>query len=153
MRWGEQIAAAGFGVVTGGYSGSMEAVSEAVANKGGQVIGVTSPILFPKRVGANPFVGIELPAPSLPSRINRMLDLSCGALALPGGVGTLAEICLAWNQGMIAALSETGGTPPVGVHSSWLAWLKPGLQIHQDMIDLLFSIEDSADLDRFLQQL
>ena len=53
---GSRLAQAGFGVVTGGYGGTMEAASKGAAEAGGHVIGVTSPSQFPGRLGANRYV-------------------------------------------------------------------------------------------------
>ncbi|HEX5630970.1 MAG TPA: DNA-binding protein, partial [Acidimicrobiia bacterium] len=53
VRCGELLAAAGFAVSTGGYAGLMEAVSRGARSRGGTVIGVTAPAVFPDRPGAN----------------------------------------------------------------------------------------------------
>ncbi|HUF95475.1 MAG TPA: DNA-binding protein, partial [Acidimicrobiia bacterium] len=62
---GESLARAGFAVVTGGYGGTMEAVSLGAAQSGGRAVGVTVSSMFPGRSGANSHVGTTDDAPSL----------------------------------------------------------------------------------------
>ncbi|MFQ5522287.1 MAG: LOG family protein [Acidimicrobiia bacterium] len=117
---GRRLAAAGVAVVTGGYSGTMEAVSKGAASTGGHVIGVTAPALFPKRTGANPFVAEEIKAESLTDRIGTMMHLAAGALALPGSIGTATELLVAWNLNFIHRRHGTDGeTPTVAVGPGW----------------------------------
>src|SRR5262245_10009308 len=52
---GREIAKAGAGVMTGGYHGTMEAVSRGAHENGGHVVGVTVE-LFEKRGPVNAFV-------------------------------------------------------------------------------------------------
>jgi len=150
--WGRIIAETGFAVATGGYGGTMEAVSQAVREAGGVVIGVTAPPVFPGRPGANAHVGLELPSPSLLSRIERLLDIARGYLALPGGVGTFTEIAAAWNRAYVDRLA---GRPvrPLAVHVAWRTLLRPGLEIAPEDLELIHFIEDEADLRRFLRNL
>jgi uncharacterized protein (TIGR00730 family) len=150
--WGRAVARAGFGVVTGGYNGSMEAVSHGAKEAGGLVVGVTAPPLFPTRKGPNAHVDLEIPAPTLLTRIERLLDVAVGYLVLPGGVGTLTELMAAWNVAMIAHMH---GQPyrPVGVHVSWLELLRPQLEISPEHLGLLSVLENLDDVERFLGRL
>jgi uncharacterized protein (TIGR00725 family) len=150
--WGRAIAQAGFGVATGGYNGAMEAVSQGAKEAGGLVIGITAPSLFPQRNGPNLHVDLELPSSSLLTRIERLIDVSVACLALPGGVGTLAELLAAWNLNHIAQLQ---GKPlkPLGVHVGWLKVIRPGLEVTPDNLKLLTPIESLQSLQRFLQGL
>ncbi len=85
VRYGEVVAEEGFGLACGGYQGGMEALAKGAKAKGGLVVGVTAPALFPERKAPNPFVDLELPAATLPERMGRLLDLGAGYLACPGG--------------------------------------------------------------------
>ena len=117
---GHRLGSTGIAVVTGGYSGTMEAVSKGAAEAGGHVIGVTAPALFPKRAGANPFVTEEIPASSLTERIGTMMRLAAGAIALPGSIGTATELLVAWNLNYIHRRHDTDGeTPTVAVGPGW----------------------------------
>ena len=98
VRCGRLLAEAGFAVATGGYGGLMEAVCRGAAEVGGPSVGVTAPTVFPGRSGANRWVQYELPADDLVRRIAQMADLSSGYIALPGSIGTLAELVVAATE-------------------------------------------------------
>ncbi|MBW3666080.1 MAG: LOG family protein [Actinobacteria bacterium] len=116
---GRLLAEAGFGVVTGGYGGSMEAVSKGVAERNGQVVGITAPALFPERTAANPHVGLLIEAESLLERIGAMFDRACGVIALPGSIGTATELAIAWNLNHIARHNDAGRLPTAAVGQGW----------------------------------
>jgi hypothetical protein len=119
-RWlGRRLVELGFAVATGGYAGTMEAVSEGAAGAGGHVIGVTAPPLFPYRPAANLHVVEEIPCATLGQRMQTLLDMSVASIALPGSIGTAAELLVAWNQNYIAGLA--GSTPrlQIVVGTTW----------------------------------
>lgn len=120
-RAGKRIAGAGFAVITGGYGGTMEAVSGGAADASGHVIGVTAPSLFPGRSSPNPYVTELIEASSLANRIDIMMQRSIATLALPGSIGTAAELLISWNTNHI--LRQGGGVPrvSVAVGSGWRA--------------------------------
>ena len=98
LRLGKLLAQAGYTVLNGGYIGSMEAVSRGAAEAGGHVIGVTCDQIEAWRpVKANRWVTEVWHFPSLHERMDALIDNSHAYLALPGGVGTLAEVTLTWN--------------------------------------------------------
>jgi uncharacterized protein (TIGR00730 family) len=100
---GRRLAGAGFRVVSGGYGGTMEAVSEGAASvPGAQVEGVIVSALFPGRPG-NAFLTSTVDAPSLLARIDAMAAQADYFVALPGTLGTLVELAGVWN---VAALQE-----------------------------------------------
>ena len=150
--WGRIIARAGFAVASGGYGGSMEAVSRGAREAGGLVIGVTAPDLFKSRSGANGYVDLELPAPTLTGRIERMLEISRAVLALPGGLGTLTEITVAWNLAYIQRLQDEAPLP-VAVDAAWMELLRPHLELSERELALLSPISAPADLQAFLEKL
>lgn len=101
---GSLLGEAGHTVLTGGYGGTMEAVSKGASLAGSHVIGVTCKEIANWRgATANPWVKEELCAPTLQERIITMLNSCNAAIALPGGAGTLTEIMLAWNRLLIEA--------------------------------------------------
>ncbi len=152
LAWGRAVARAGFGVATGGYDGAMEAVSRGVKEAGGLVVGITAPALFPQRNGPNLHVDLELPSASLLTRIERLVDVGVACLALPGGVGTLAEILAAWNLNYIAWLHGRPGKP-LGVHQGWLEVIRPGLEVTPETLRLLTPIASLEELEAFLARL
>ncbi len=92
-------------VLTGGYIGTMEAVSRGAAEAGGYVIGVTCDEIEKWRaVGANAWVKEERHVPTLHDRLIALIDGCQAAIALPGGIGTLTEIMLMWNRKLITAI-------------------------------------------------
>jgi hypothetical protein len=98
---GRGLAAAGYAVATGGYGGTMEAVSKGAAEAGGWVIGVTCDRIERWRaVRPNAWVRERIHCDSLRERAYRLIDVASGLIALPGGLGTLSEITLAlsWMQ-------------------------------------------------------
>ena len=105
---GKALAEKGFDVVSGGYGGTMEGVSKGSREGGGAAVGVTVPTLFPaRRADGNPYLTSQIKETSLLKRIDTMMELSpAGKIALPGTLGTLAEIMAAWN---VAALAPVGG--------------------------------------------
>ena len=149
VRYGEVLAEEGFGLACGGYQGGMAALARGVKARGGLVVGVTAPGLFPERPGPNPHVDVELPAATLPERIGRLLDLGAGYLALPGGVGTLAELILAWNLLYL----RRGLERPLAVDPYWLPLLRPHGEIAPKDLDLLRVVADEGDLRAFLREL
>ncbi len=113
-RCGRLLAAAGFAVATGGYGGAMEAVSRGARLAGGHVIGVTAPAVFPGRAGANSHVAEERPAATLTERLRGLIDPAVGYIVLPGSIGTLTELMVAWNANYVGA-----GRPLVAVGTVW----------------------------------
>lgn len=114
---GRRLAEAGFTIMTGGYAGSMEAVSRGAAEAGGEVIGLPVrrwPDLQPNRwvtqtIWVDSFVG-RLPVLA-----------SCAALvAVDGGIGTLAELAVTWADRQ----TDPDVTPPlILVGPGWRAIL------------------------------
>jgi uncharacterized protein (TIGR00730 family) len=116
---GALLAEAGFAVVTGGYGGSMEAVSQGAAAAGGHVIGVTAPAVFATRSSPNGYLAEEIAAPTLTQRIDIMVDMAEAAIALEGSIGTLAELVVAWNIAFVARFSSARPKPVVAVGERW----------------------------------
>lgn len=106
LKLGGLIGGEGWGVLTGGYIGTMEAVSRGAAEAGGHVIGVTCEEIESWRdVGPNPWVKEERRYPTNTERLLALIDGCDAALALPGGIGTLAEVAVLWSQLQIGTVS------------------------------------------------
>jgi uncharacterized protein (TIGR00725 family) len=108
-RCGRLLAEAGLTVATGGYGGVMEGASKGAAEAGGHVIGVTAPPIFPNRPGPNGWVTDERPAASLTARLDLLLSAASAVIALPGSIGTLTELMVAWNTAFITSLGLPEG--------------------------------------------
>ncbi len=124
---GRLLAEAGYLVLSGGYAGSMGAVSHGAAEAGGQVIGVTCAIFDP--LTANPWVSEELKTPDMLTRLSCMMERADGFVAVRGGIGTLSEVTLAWS------LLQTGSLkckPLVLLGQDWHALLD-AFRAHTDL--------------------
>lgn len=119
---GSLLAKDGYAVVTGGYMGTMEAVSRGAAEAGGHVIGVTCAAIEtwrPQR--ANAWVKEERRCGSLAERIETMISLADAAIVMPGGPGTLTELSLMWNQLIIDSITAR---PLILVGNDWRATME-----------------------------
>ena len=102
---GRLLAERGHVVLTGGYIGTMEAVSRGASEAGGHVIGVTcEDIENWRKVGANRWVKEERRQKTLNERLQALIEGCDAALALPGGPGTLTEVALMWNLMIVESL-------------------------------------------------
>ena len=87
------LAERGIGLVYGGGgTGLMGVVADAVLEAGGSVIGVIPHALRTKEL-AHAGVSEMIVVSSMHERKARMAELADGFIALPGGLGTLEEIC------------------------------------------------------------
>ena len=87
-------------VYGGGYRGLMGTVAEAVHDSGGHVIGVLPESMDNDKVRLKS-VETELHiVPGMHERKRMMYSLSQGFIALPGGIGTMEELCeiYTWRQ-------------------------------------------------------
>ena len=112
---GRILARGGYAVLSGGYHGSMGAVSRGAREAGGRVIGVTCAIFDP--LPPNPWLTEEIKAPTMLDRLRIMLNRSDGFVAVRGGIGTLSEVTLAWS--LLQTRSLNGGTPLVLLGAEW----------------------------------
>lgn len=95
---GRRLAEAGYAVATGGYMGAMEAVSKGAHDAGGHVIGITSDQIEEFRpIGPNGYINQETRYTTLQERLVHLVRENDAMIALPGGIGTLAEVAMAWN--------------------------------------------------------
>lgn len=97
---GAALAARGLGLVYGGaHVGLMGEVADAVLAAGGSVIGVIPRDLVEREL-AHPGLTELIHVDSMHERKARMYEHASGFIALPGGWGTLDELCeiLTWAQ-------------------------------------------------------
>ena len=105
LELGRLLAERGHIVLTGGYIGTMEAVSRGAKEAGGHVIGVTCEDIEEwRKVKANAWVMEEIRKKTLVERLHTLIHESDAAFALPGGAGTLAEVSLMWNLMIVESL-------------------------------------------------
>jgi len=116
---GSILGKAGHTILTGGYIGTMEAASRGAAEAGAHVIGATcDEIEVWRGTRANAWVKEEWHFGTLEERLYALVNHCDAAIALPGGVGTLAEISVLWNQLIIN--TSPNHRPLILVGNGWL---------------------------------
>lgn len=152
-RLGQMLAEAGFGVATGGYGGTMAAVSQGASEAGGRVIGVTCRQIEKWRpIPANQWVDEEIKYDTLTERLLHLVKNYPAMIALPGGIGTLSEVALAWS---LMQTGETNGRPLVLMGSLWRETIRTYAQDeyirHRDM-DLIYLANSAETAVGFIRQ-
>lgn len=104
QRLGRLLAQAGYSVLNGGYSGTMEAVSRGANEAGGHVIAVTSRVFS---VPVNGWSHEEVHTTDLFERLRHIIEPADAYIVLRGGMGTLAELAVVWN------LAKLGSAKPI----------------------------------------
>lgn len=102
LALGRALARAGADVLTGGYSGVMEACSRGAHEEGAHVVGVTVDT-FERRGPANRWVKERVHTPHLYARLQQLVERAEGFVVAPGSLGTLTELFLTWTLLSIAA--------------------------------------------------
>jgi uncharacterized protein (TIGR00725 family) len=145
---GRLLAGAGFTVVTGGYGGTMEAVSRGAREMGGRVVGVTAPDVFPARSGPNDHLTTETRAASLMERIAELVEGSDGAITLWGSLGTACELIVAWNLAYVAPLSRRRRKPIIAVGDPWrsiVPSLEEALDTERGLVTIVDDVRTAVD--------
>lgn len=117
---GEALARGGADVVTGGYSGVMEACSRGAHEAGGHVVGVTVE-LFESRSPTNRWVKERVHTSHLYDRLQHLIEHSDGFVVTPGSLGTLTELYLTWT---LLSVSARPPAPLVLLGPRWPAVLE-----------------------------
>ncbi len=127
---GKLLGSAGMTVLTGGYMGTMEATSRGASEAGAHVIGVTSEEVEAWRpVGPNQWVAEEWRCQTYQDRLYALVENCNACLALPGGIGTLLEVTLAWSKLVVNVL------PPKPLILIGNGWHKVIETFYQEMAD------------------
>lgn len=151
---GRLLAEAGFAVATGGYTGTMEAVSDGAASAGGHVIGVGCTQIERFRPGGlNEWVVEAIRYDTLRERLYHLVVENDGMIALPGGIGTLSEMALAWS---LLQVGEVNERPLVLLGDIWReameAFIDPNF-ISEDHAQLLLYAQTPEEAVALLQEL
>jgi len=138
---GRLLAEAGFAVATGGYGGTMTAVSQGASEAGGLVIGVASTRIERYRgAEVNQWVEKVVRYDSLNERLLHLVTQNDAMIALPGGIGTLSEVALAWS---LMQVGEAERRPFALVGEMWpqtiQAMFNPAYVAAKDMELLYFA--------------
>ena len=149
----------GCDIVTGGGPGLMQAANEGAASVDptapGRSVGIRVELPFEQDV--NPFVGQVYEHRTFFSRLHHFMIVSDAFVVVPGGIGTLLELSLAWQLLQVRKLYNT---PLILVGEMWeelVAWgrrsmLREGLELANE-VDFTIphcvkSIEQTVELIR-----
>jgi uncharacterized protein (TIGR00730 family) len=106
-RLGGLLAEHGYGVITGGGPGLMEAANKGASDAGGASIGLRSDLPFEQ--GCNPYVKTRLDFHYFFARKLMFVKYAVAYVVMPGGMGTLDEFSEAF------VLTQTGRIRPFPV--------------------------------------
>lgn len=143
---GQHLAQAGFAVATGGYAGTMAAVSQGAASAGGHVVGVGCTRIEQFRPGGlNEWVVEPVYYDTLQERLLHLVTNNDGMIALPGGIGTLSELSLAWS---LLQVREIEARPLVLLGDIWRRTMEAFIHtdyVHPEHTDLLYFAATPAE--------
>ena len=94
-KLGAQLAKNNFNVCTGGFQGTMNAVSKGAAENGGEAIGVTVDLWGAAR---SKYLTKEIKCKTLFERILKLIETGDAYIVLQGGTGTLLELAVVWEM-------------------------------------------------------
>ena len=103
---GRLLAEAGFTVVNGGYTGTMEGVSQGATEAGGTVVGITCAVFDGRRAAGNPYLSSTVHSPDLLARLRQLVERGNAFIVLSGGIGTLLELFLVWNLSAVGSVDK-----------------------------------------------
>lgn len=153
---GTLLAEKDYTVMTGGYCGTMEAVSKGAAEAGAITIGVTCQDIDRYRPGgANPWVQTAIPTENLNRRLEILTREPDAFIALPGGLGTLCEITLALN---LMAVNSISPKPLILIGPAWKQSWRTIIEANSELIsqlhaDLISYVENASDAVQLLNHL
>jgi uncharacterized protein (TIGR00730 family) len=105
-------------IITGGGPGLMQAANEGALSVNGtgkhQSVGIC--IELPNEKGANPFVGQVYGHKTFFSRLHHFMMISDAFVVMPGGVGTMLELSMAWQ---LLQVRKLYGIPLILVGEMW----------------------------------
>lgn len=138
---GEQLAIAGFTVMTGGGPGIMEAANRGAKDAGGRSVGCN--IVLPVEQEPNPWLDLFVEFRYFFVRKLMLAKYSYAFVALPGGLGTLDELF------EIATLVQTGKVDEFPIVLMGTEFWAPLLNALRETMVAEGTIS-AADIDRFI---
>ncbi|NEQ52500.1 MAG: TIGR00730 family Rossman fold protein [Leptolyngbya sp. SIO3F4] len=140
FEFGKLLAAENYELVYGGGStGIMGFVADACLEAGGEVTGVIPDFLIAKEVGHKGLTQ-QIEVKSMHERKQKMADISDAFVALPGGMGTMDELC------EIVTWSQLGlHNKPVGILNTQ-TYFTPFIQFMDHMVSQRFLSEENRQI-------
>lgn len=94
-RLGKILGVNNLNVCTGGFQGTMDAVSKGASEAGAEAIGITVSIF-----NAQPsrYLTKEIKCSTLFERLTKLLEIGDAFIILNGGTGTMLELALVWES-------------------------------------------------------
>ncbi len=101
-KLGKKLGENKINVCSGGFQGTMDAVSKGAVESGAEAVGVTLDFY---RAIPSKYLTKEIKCSSLFERLKNLVEIGDAYIILQGGTGTLVELSLVWeymNKGMIS---------------------------------------------------
>ena len=144
-----RLAENGFGVITGGGGGVMEAANRGAAEKNGDSVGLN--IILPREQVPNPYANIQIEFDYFFVRKVMFIKYACAYVIMPGGFGTLDEFFEA------VTLIQTDRIKPLPVvlfgTEYWgglMKWIRERLlenkMISPQDLDIIFMTDDPDEI-------
>jgi hypothetical protein len=155
VRLGELLTDSGYGVLTGGGPGIMEAANRGAWNKNGDSVGLN--IKLPMEQHPNPYQSEPLDFRYFFVRKVCFLKYSVAIVVYPGGFGTLDEFSEALT---LIQTSKVRTVPLVAVGKEYwkplFDWFRSTMlrdhMINEDDLDLFYTAENADDAFRFIKR-
>ena len=147
-RLGGALGAAGVAVATGGYGGVMEAASRGAVDAGSEAVGYTVDGWDMR--SPNPYLSREVVCADLYERLSQLIEDTSALLAMGGGIGTLAEVALAWNH---LAMKLIAPRPLIVVGPDWARTLESLSSLLEIREKQLTEIACVRDVDEAVEKL
>ncbi|GLX98958.1 cytokinin riboside 5'-monophosphate phosphoribohydrolase [Herbidospora sp. NBRC 101105] len=153
VRLGAALADAGYGVITGGGPGCMEAANKGAMEAGGISVGLG--IELPHEQSMNEYVNLGVEFRYFFVRKTMFVKYSCGFVTLPGGFGTLDELFEALT---LVQTRKVTSFPVILMGSSFwgpmVDWIKSSLlgegKISPQDVDLIRVTDDVDEAVRII---
>ncbi|WP_062442988.1 TIGR00730 family Rossman fold protein [Herbidospora daliensis] len=153
VRLGAALADAGYGVITGGGPGCMEAANKGAVEAGGISVGLG--IELPHEQSMNEYVNLGVEFRYFFVRKTMFVKYSCGFVTLPGGFGTLDELFEALT---LVQTRKVTSFPVILMGSSFwgpmIDWIKSSLlgegKISPQDVDLIRVTDDVDEAVRII---
>ncbi len=155
VRFGELLTDNGYGILTGGGPGIMEAANRGAWNKNGDSVGLN--IKLPMEQHPNPYQTEALDFRYFFVRKVCFLKYSVAIVAYPGGFGTLDEFSEALT---LIQTSKVRTVPLVAVGKEYwgplIDWFRTTMlrdrMINEDDLDLFYIAENADDAFNFIKR-